>query len=404
MTELVKITQQELSDKLISGLDDTPEFSVSSMQARFDAHPNKNTEVINQHAAAQNQNNSDFEKRITENRTAVLKKVDKVAGKGLSESDFTAIEKTKLSGIEDNANNYVLPVSSFGVLGGVKPGYGVEVLSDGTLNGLAAPAPDFFARDQIDLHKQDKSNPHNVTAEQVGAYSKSECDLKFAEKLKSHLIIYVSPQGSNTLGDGTQGKPYKTITYALSTVPKVMNDFRVTINLAQGTYAENVYISGFVGANAYNGIIIQGGSSLADSVNYKVNCVGISNVSNKVDINGIKTMSFSTGSKCTVFASKAFINNCDFTEGTCAYGILCGYGMSGVQINNCTISNTSFAAIMSSDNSILSVRNVSGSNNATGLCAGSSSAATGGIIMKGSNISLGATTAEAKFYGGQIFG
>ncbi len=36
-------------------------------------------------------------------------KVDKVQGKGLSENDYTDEEKEKLSGIEENANNYVLP-------------------------------------------------------------------------------------------------------------------------------------------------------------------------------------------------------------------------------------------------------------------------------------------------------
>lgn len=36
-------------------------------------------------------------------------KVDKVQGKGLSENDYTTAEKIKLSGIEENANNYVLP-------------------------------------------------------------------------------------------------------------------------------------------------------------------------------------------------------------------------------------------------------------------------------------------------------
>lgn len=37
------------------------------------------------------------------------KKVDKAAGKGLSSNDYTDEEKLKLSGIEPNANNYVLP-------------------------------------------------------------------------------------------------------------------------------------------------------------------------------------------------------------------------------------------------------------------------------------------------------
>lgn len=36
-------------------------------------------------------------------------KVDKVTGKGLSTNDYTTAEKTKLAGIEEGANNYVLP-------------------------------------------------------------------------------------------------------------------------------------------------------------------------------------------------------------------------------------------------------------------------------------------------------
>lgn len=40
---------------------------------------------------------------------ALEDKVDKVSGKGLSTNDFTTSEKNKLSNIEDNANNYVLP-------------------------------------------------------------------------------------------------------------------------------------------------------------------------------------------------------------------------------------------------------------------------------------------------------
>ncbi|MEG0780695.1 MAG: hypothetical protein RR426_08830 [Oscillospiraceae bacterium] len=50
-------------------------------------------------------------------------KVDKVTGKGLSEADFTAAEKTKLSGLV----NYTLPAATASVLGGVKVGEGLAV-------------------------------------------------------------------------------------------------------------------------------------------------------------------------------------------------------------------------------------------------------------------------------------
>ena len=67
---------------------------------------------------------------LTQNDTFVVKskqdivnnsKVDKVEGKGLSTNDYTNEEKTKLSGIEEGANKYTLPVANSGTLGGVQP-------------------------------------------------------------------------------------------------------------------------------------------------------------------------------------------------------------------------------------------------------------------------------------------
>lgn len=60
---------------------------------------------------------------ISAMNTALGLKVDKIAGKGLSESDFTSAEKTKLSEIATGANNYVLPATSGTILGGVKEVY-----------------------------------------------------------------------------------------------------------------------------------------------------------------------------------------------------------------------------------------------------------------------------------------
>lgn len=52
-------------------------------------------------------------------------KVDKDGGKVLSEKNFTTAYETKLKGIAENANNYVLPAASTS-LGGVKQGVAVE--------------------------------------------------------------------------------------------------------------------------------------------------------------------------------------------------------------------------------------------------------------------------------------
>lgn len=60
-------------------------------------------------------------------------KVDKVSGKQLSTEDYTTEEKTKLSGIDDNANNYTLPAATTTTLGGIIVGDRLSIDSTGKL-------------------------------------------------------------------------------------------------------------------------------------------------------------------------------------------------------------------------------------------------------------------------------
>ena len=86
-------------------------------------------------------------------------KVDKVEGKGLSTNDYTTAEKNKLSGIEEQANKYVLPNATESTLGGVKIGAGlagsngvirnagVRSVSQGSANGTISVNTDGTAAD-----------------------------------------------------------------------------------------------------------------------------------------------------------------------------------------------------------------------------------------------------------------
>lgn len=67
--------------------------------------------------------------------TALAGKVDTETGKGLSSNDYTDAEKTKLSGIEANANNYTLPAATTSALGGVKVGANLSVDANGEISG-----------------------------------------------------------------------------------------------------------------------------------------------------------------------------------------------------------------------------------------------------------------------------
>ena len=67
--------------------------------------------------------------------TALAGKVDTETGKGLSTNDYTDAEKTKLGGIEANANNYSLPAATTSALGGVKVGTNLAVDANGVISG-----------------------------------------------------------------------------------------------------------------------------------------------------------------------------------------------------------------------------------------------------------------------------
>lgn len=65
--------------------------------------------------------------------------VKKVDGKGLSTNDYTTEEKNKLAGIENNANNYSLPIANNTTLGGVKVGSGLDIDETGSLSAQKLP-------------------------------------------------------------------------------------------------------------------------------------------------------------------------------------------------------------------------------------------------------------------------
>lgn len=58
-----------------------------------------------------------------------------LSNSGYSSNDFTTPLKVKLQGIEENANNYSLPIAAIDTLGGVKPdGTTITVTNDGTIS------------------------------------------------------------------------------------------------------------------------------------------------------------------------------------------------------------------------------------------------------------------------------
>lgn len=80
---------------------------------------------------------------------------------------------------------------------------------------------------------------------------------------RSAVTLYVSPppnplggggNGSDSTGDGSASKPYATIQHAINQLPKSSNGMTVTINVAAGTYNENVVVADFNGCINISGI------------------------------------------------------------------------------------------------------------------------------------------------------
>lgn len=69
--------------------------------------------------------------------------------------------------------------------------------------------------------------------------------LRNIRPLTSDITLYVSTTGSDTTGDGTSAKPFKTIQHAIDILPKDLGGHVVIINVANGTYPERVRIVGF---------------------------------------------------------------------------------------------------------------------------------------------------------------
>jgi hypothetical protein len=73
-------------------------------------------------------------------------------------------------------------------------------------------------------------------------------------RLAAALSLYVATTGNDTTGDGSVGAPWATIQKAIDyTVDTYdFNGYEVTINVADGTYAENVNLRSFAGAGRIN--------------------------------------------------------------------------------------------------------------------------------------------------------
>ena len=199
--------------------------------------------------------------------------------------------------------------------------------------------------------------------------------------LHSDLTVYVSPTGNDSSGKGTAASPYATVTRALSAVPRAMHDKALTINIAAGTYADSVTISGFTG------IVLLNTTGVATIQRLIID--GCSVLHNGSQLNVQQGIIARNGAS---FSGTAII----YVGGENSVGISVSSGASVVVLQTVTISNASIALDVYTNGRFYAAT-LGGSNNSTGVMAYS-----GGVVSYGL-MNLDATVERSTNTGGKIY-
>lgn len=103
------------------------------------------------------------------------------------------------------------------------------------------------------------------------------------ETTTGELTYYVNGSTGSDSNNGSESKPFKTIQHAIDVLPTFLSH-SITIKLSAETYNENIVIDNIHGAT----LTIEGSGTKAESLNYNVSSVKVTNASNVVAIRGVQ--------------------------------------------------------------------------------------------------------------------
>ena len=214
---------------------------------------------------------------------------------GLSGESYTTAEKTKLAGIEANANNYSLPAATTSTLGGVKPdGTTVTIDNDGTIHSAGSTIPTMSASTKggaklgegLSVDSSDKLNLGPLTKHSTGVTDGSALYGVQADGWASQTTTTgknLMPPKSSDEGSGiTFTKNPDGSIKIYGTASGSITSYYTTITLASGTYtlSTGVTLPTGVSVGVGSGTVYAGDSSVTftKSSSGSANCfIGISN-------------------------------------------------------------------------------------------------------------------------------
>lgn len=264
-----------------------------------------------------------------------------------------------------------------------------------------------------DIVQEDIENGGNVYQLSFAKFAKTATGISnFVSELETvgfvygDKTIYVDYRGSES-ADGTITNPFKTIQAAINIIPKFLNGYTITIDIASGVYNERVLLENFVGGN----IIFGNKNSL-----FTIQGIEIDNCSCvEANIYQIEKKSSSSNPLFHVKnGSNVLISSDLILDGineTVAGFMIENNSHVTANTNINLTANNCVGIASASKNSFVSFENIYGSNNVVGLVAtrGSiisfktntastmwgNSADSGGLILNGSNSSdLSGATVE----------
>ena len=199
--------------------------------------------------------------------------------------------------------------------------------------------------------------------------------------LTDDVTIYVSPSGNDDTGTGASNMPFRTITKALSVVPKNLSGRSVIINVSAGTYNESLTIEGFDTPITLTGTI---GAAVTVSGVRVAGCTCF--------VENIRIIS-----DIAVFVTNGgrLVGDIDLTVNGRA--ITVNYG-GHLVISNAIVNNVSAYAIEVNRGGVFHATTVSGNGNTNGIRCQS-----GGVASLGTNSMLVSGTQYNSLTGGRIY-
>lgn len=230
--------------------------------------------------------------------------------------------------------------------------------------------------------KTDWSSEDGVRNSDLNRIEGNALELYNSYKVHADLTVYVNASTGNDTGLGTSASPYKTITKALASIPSNIGNNVVEINIAAGTYEENVIIRGF------NGLI-------------KLYTAGVVNIGSlRVESCDVYQYGTQTNYKRGIvleYGATYTGQSLMYVSEAGATGITVRNGSRFILYNTATVSYTTSVAIEASGSSMIYISIVAGSTNTIGLRAD-----TGSVIGYGS-MNMTATTQRISNTGGRIY-